>query len=119
MCIRDSTLKGAERSVAGTVSFGSEPRLVALDGYEVDLAPAAHMLVSRHQDRPGAIGTVGRIMGEADINISNMHLGRSDKRSIAFMILALDEEVPQPVADEVRSYDGMLDVWLVNLDLPE
>jgi D-3-phosphoglycerate dehydrogenase len=111
------TLKG-ERSVAGTVSFGNEPRLVALDGYEVDLAPAAHMLVSRHQDRPGAIGTVGRIMGEADINISNMHLGRSDKRSIAFMILALDEEVPQAVADEVRSYEGMLDVWLINLDLP-
>ncbi|MEX1295158.1 MAG: phosphoglycerate dehydrogenase [Candidatus Limnocylindrales bacterium] len=112
------TLKGGERSVAGTVSFGNEPRLVALDGYEVDLAPAAHMLVSRHQDRPGAIGTVGRIMGEADINISNMHLGRSDKRSIAFMILALDEEVPEPVADEVRAYDGMLDVWLINLDLP-
>ena len=113
------TLKGGERSVAGTVSFGGELRLVALDGYEVDLAPARHMLVSRHQDRPGAIGTVGLIMGEADINISNMHLGRSDKRSIAFMALALDEEVPESVADQIRSYDGMLDVWLINLDLPE
>ena len=92
------TLRG-ERSVAGTVSFGGEARLVALDGYEVDLAPARNMLVSRHQDRPGAIGTVGRIMGEADINISNMHLGRSDKRSIAFMILALDEPVPESVAE--------------------
>jgi D-3-phosphoglycerate dehydrogenase len=76
------------------------------------------MLVSRHQDRPGAIGSVGRAMGEADINISNMHLGRSDKRSIAFMILALDEPVPESVADQVRAFDGMLDVWLVNLDLP-
>ncbi len=111
------TLKG-ERSVAGTVSFGGEARLVALDGYEVDLAPARNMLVSRHQDRPGAIGTVGRTMGEADINISNMHLGRSDKRSIAFMILALDEPVPESVAKQVRAYDGMLDVWLINLDLP-
>ncbi len=107
-----------ERSVAGTVSFGGEARLVALDGYEVDLAPARNMLVSRHQDRPGAIGTVGRTMGEADINISNMHLGRSDKRSIAFMILALDEPVPESVAQQVRAYDGMLDVWLINLDLP-
>jgi D-3-phosphoglycerate dehydrogenase / 2-oxoglutarate reductase len=110
------TLYG-ERSVAGTVSSG-ESRLVALDGYEVDLAPAANMLVSRHQDRPGAIGLVGRAMGEADINISNMHLGRSDKRSIAFMILALDEPVPEDVAAQVRSYEGMLDVWLINLDLP-
>jgi D-3-phosphoglycerate dehydrogenase len=110
------TLHG-ERSVAGTVSSG-ESRLVSLDGYEVDLAPAANMLVSRHQDRPGAIGIVGGAMGEADINISNMHLGRSDKRSIAFMVLALDEAVPEAVAQEVRSYDGMLDVWLIALDLP-
>lgn len=111
------TLKG-ERSVAGTVSSG-EARLVALDGYEVDLAPSANMLVSRHQDRPGAIGLVGHAMGEADINISAMHLGRSDRRSIAFMILALDEAVPEKVAETIRAYDGMLDVWLINLDLPE
>jgi D-3-phosphoglycerate dehydrogenase len=111
------TLSG-ERSVAGTVSFGDELRLVALDGYEVDLAPAPYMLVSRHQDRPGAIGLVGGALGEADINISNMHLGRSDKRSIAFMILALDEPVPAAIADRITSYEGMLDVWMVNLDLP-
>ncbi len=110
------TLSG-ERSVAGTVSSG-ESRLVSLDGYEVDLAPASNMLVSRHQDRPGAIGIVGQTMGEADINISNMHLGRSDKRSIAFMVLALDEPVPEEVAAQIRSYDGMLDVWLVSLELP-
>jgi len=111
------TLKG-EHSVAGTVSFGGEQRLVALDGYEVDLAPAANMLVSRHQDRPGAIGLVGGTLGEADINISNMHLGRSDKRSIAFMILALDEPVPPAVAERIAGYDGMLNVWLIGLDLP-
>ncbi|MGD8485707.1 MAG: phosphoglycerate dehydrogenase, partial [Chloroflexota bacterium] len=57
-------------------------------------------------------------LGKADINISNMHLGRSDKRSIAFMILALDEPVPEPVAERIAAYEGMLDVWLINLDLP-
>jgi D-3-phosphoglycerate dehydrogenase len=110
------TLRG-ERSVSGTVASG-ESRLVALDGYEVDLAPAAHMLVSRHQDRPGAIGLVGQTLGEADVNISAMHLGRSDKRSIAFMILALDEPVPAEAAERIRSYDAMLDVWLISLDSP-
>jgi D-3-phosphoglycerate dehydrogenase len=110
------TLRG-ERSVSGTVASG-ESRLVALDGYEVDLAPAAHMLVSRHQDRPGAIGLVGQTLGEADVNISAMHLGRSDKRSIAFMILALDEAVPEDAAERIRSYEAMLDVWLISLDAP-
>ena len=110
------TLRG-DRSVSGTVSAG-EARLVALDGYEVDLAPTTHMLVSRHQDRPGAIGLVGQTLGEADVNISAMHLGRSDKRSIAFMILALDEAVPEEAAARIRSYEAMLDVWLISLDAP-
>jgi D-3-phosphoglycerate dehydrogenase len=110
------TLRG-ERSVAGTFSAG-ESRLVALDGYEVDLAPTPYMLVSRHQDRPGAIGAVGQTLGEADVNISAMHLGRSDKRSIAFMILALDEPVPEAAAERIRSFEAMLDVWLINLDTP-
>lgn len=110
------TLRG-ERSVAGTFSAG-ESRLVALDGYEVDLAPTPNMLVSRHQDRPGAIGAVGQALGEADVNISAMHLGRSDKRSIAFMILALDEPVPESAAERIRSFEAMLDVWLISLDAP-
>ncbi len=110
------TLRG-DRSVAGTVASG-ESRLVSLDGYEIDLAPSAHMLVSRHEDRPGAIGLVGQTLGEADVNISAMHLGRSDKRSIAFMILALDEQVPEAALERIRSYDAMLDVWLISLDAP-
>jgi D-3-phosphoglycerate dehydrogenase len=110
------TLSG-DRSVAGTVAAG-ESRLVALDGYEIDLAPSANMLVSRHQDRPGAIGLVGQTLGEADVNISAMHLGRSDKRSIAFMILALDEPVPEATAERIRSSEAMLDVWLISLDTP-
>ena len=105
-----------ERSVAGTVSAG-EPRLVALDGYEMDLAPTPYMLVSRHEDRPGAIGAVGQALGEADVNISAMHLGRSDPRSIAFMILALDEPVPEAAAERIRSFEAMLDVWLISLEL--
>jgi D-3-phosphoglycerate dehydrogenase len=111
------TLRG-DRSVSGTVSSG-EARLVALDGYEVDLAPASHMLVSRHEDRPGAIGLVGQTLGEADVNISAMHLGRSDRRSIAFMILALDEPVPADAAQRIRAYEAMLDVWLISLDALE
>ncbi len=78
------------------------------------------MLVSRHHDRPGAIGLVGQTLGEADVNISAMHLGRSDKRSIAFMILALDEPCPGGSgAHGSRSHEAMLDVWLISLDTPE
>ena len=71
-----------------------EPRLVRLDELLAGHGPTAHMLVTRHQDRPGTMGTVGRILGEADVNISAMHLARSQPRADALMILALDDAVP-------------------------
>ena len=108
------TLEGA-RSISGTVASG-ESRLVALDGFDIDLAPSEHMLVSRHYDRPGTIGRVGQTLGEADVNISAMHLARSDRRSEAFMILALDEPVPDTTAERLRSFEAMVDVWLISLE---
>ena len=52
------------------------------------------MLITRHRDRPGMIGRIGQMLGEADVNISAMHLGRSAPRADALMILALDDDVP-------------------------
>ena len=75
-----------------------EPRLVRLDDYWLDMGAAAHMLVTRHQDRPGTMGTIGRMLGKADVNISAMHLARSQPRADALMILALDDAVPADVA---------------------
>ncbi len=84
---------GRTTVVAGTVA-GGEPRITRLDDYRLDMAPADNMLITRHQDRPGTVGRVGLMLGEADINISAMHLARTRPREDAFMILALDDDVP-------------------------
>ena len=101
--------------MGGTVATG-EPRLVRLEEHWLDMAPRASMLITRHQDRPGTMGTVGVLLGEADVNISAMHLARTDPRADAFMILALDEPRPEAVAERIRSMDAMLDLWLIRLD---
>jgi D-3-phosphoglycerate dehydrogenase len=101
-------------TVAGTV-VGGEARLVRLDGYRLDMAPADTMLITRHRDRPGTMGRIGSLLGEADVNISEMHLARTTPRADAFMILALDDDVPPAVADRIRSDDAVLDVWVVRL----
>jgi D-3-phosphoglycerate dehydrogenase len=100
--------------VAGTVSAG-EPRLVRLDDYWVDMPPAGWMLVTRHHDRPGTMGRIGLMLGEADVNISAMHLGRSGPRADALMILALDDPVPAEVADRIRAHEAVLELWLIRL----
>jgi hypothetical protein len=108
------TLSGST-IVGGTVASG-EPRLVRLGGYWLDMPPSRHMLITRHQDRPGTMGRIGLTLGEADVNISAMHLGRSEPRADALMILALDDPVPPAVSERIRANEAVLDLWLIRLD---
>jgi D-3-phosphoglycerate dehydrogenase len=108
------TLSGST-IVGGTVASG-EPRLVRLGGYWLDMPPARHMLITRHRDRPGTMGRIGITLGEADVNISAMHLGRSEPRADALMILALDDPVPSAVSERIRANEAVLDLWLIRLD---
>jgi D-3-phosphoglycerate dehydrogenase len=105
---------GRTAVVAGTVAAG-EPRITRLDDYRLDMAPADTMLITRHMDRPGTVGRVGVMLGEADVNISAMHLARSRPREDALMILALDDDVPESVSDAIRAQEAVLDLWTIRL----
>lgn len=84
--------------VAATIMRG-EPHVVRVNNYWLDIVPSGgYFLFSDHRDRPGLIGAVGKIAGDADINISYMYLSRLKPRGQALMILALDE----PLGDEQR-----------------
>ena len=107
---------GTTTTVAGTVA-GGEPRLTRLNDYWIDMAPSPAMLVTRHQDRPGTMGRIGLMLGEADVNISAMHLARSAPRADALMILALDDDTPPAVADAIRANEAVLDLWTIRLGL--
>jgi D-3-phosphoglycerate dehydrogenase len=107
------TLSGAT-IVGGTVA-GGEQRIVRLGEDWVDMAPAQHMLVTRHRDRPGTVGRVGVILGNHDVNISAMHLARRAPREEAKMLLALDDAVPEDAVAAIRADPEVLDVWLIHL----
>jgi D-3-phosphoglycerate dehydrogenase len=82
---------GAQRwTVRGAILQG-EPRIVALNELWVDFPATGHVLLALHNDRPGIIGAVGTILGNADVNISFMHVGRRSPRSEAIMALGTDE----------------------------
>ena len=94
--------QGKRRLVAGTL-FEGQPRIVRLRDYTMDFAPDEHMLLLNYADRPGMIGRIGTIMGQHDINIASMNLGRSEKKGEAMVILSLDSAVPPAVIDELRT----------------
>jgi D-3-phosphoglycerate dehydrogenase len=101
-------------TLAGTVAHG-EPRLVRLQEHAMDLAPTGVMLISHHRDRPGTVGRVGALLGAADVNISSMTLARSAPRADAFMVLALDDDVPEGLIDALRADEAIIDCWVIRL----
>jgi D-3-phosphoglycerate dehydrogenase len=105
---------GHHLAVAGTVA-GGESRLTRLGDYRLDMAPADVMLISRHRDRPGMVGRIGAMLGEADVNISAMHLARSRPREDALMVLALDDDIPPEVESAIRNQEAVLDLWTIRL----
>lgn len=108
------TLEGdaGKAVLAGTVANG-ESRLVRIDDNWLDMAPTPLMLVTRHQDKPGTMGRIGLMLGEADVNISAMTLARTATRQDALMLLAIDDEVPDSVAEAIRNHPAVLDVWVI------
>jgi D-3-phosphoglycerate dehydrogenase / 2-oxoglutarate reductase len=104
-------IRGGGRSIAGTLlGLRNEARLVSIDGHDVDLPPGPNMLVIRNDDRPGVIGLVGTLLGDADINIDDMAVGRDSSHSSAVMLLATGQPVAPAVRDSIRALDGILSV---------
>jgi D-3-phosphoglycerate dehydrogenase len=94
-------------SVAGTtVGPRDAERLVAINGIDVDLAPADHMAFLFYEDRPGVIGRVGTILGKAGVNIAGMQVGRRQQGGEALMALTVDAGIPAGVLDRVVTEIG-------------
>jgi D-3-phosphoglycerate dehydrogenase / 2-oxoglutarate reductase len=96
------TRDGRPVRVAGTVlQPGARERLTEVWNTPVDVEPTTNMAFFRYQDRPGVVGTVGTVLGEAEINIAAAQVGRSGLAGEAIMALSLDEAVPVEVMDEL------------------
>ena len=108
------SIRGGTVAVGGTVA-GGEIRIVRLNEYRLDMAAEDRMLITRHQDRPGTIGRIGQLLGEADVNISAMHLARSAPRADALMVLSVDDDVSPDLEAAIRADDGVLELWTIRL----
>ena len=105
------TIRGGDHAIGGTlVGLRGEPRIVMVDDHSVDVPPADHMLVVRNDDVPGMIATVTGVVGDAGVNIDDMHLGRSEDGKAALMMLATDTAVTDDVQAAIRAIDGVVSV---------
>ena len=112
--------------LSATITWGTE-RVVRVDRYATDFVPRGHILFARNLDRPGMVGRVGTILGEAGVNISHMDVGPvasltgSHARNAgqaggeALMILSLDGPVPDDALERIHEADGIFGITSVIL----
>ncbi|HEX8968728.1 MAG TPA: phosphoglycerate dehydrogenase [Chloroflexota bacterium] len=107
--------RAGSTSVAGVISDG-RANVVQINEYELHLPPTpGYVLVTQHVDRPGIIGLVGTLLGEADINISSMQVGRQAPRGRALMLLSVDEPVPPAVIERIRQVASVGTIKVIKL----
>jgi D-3-phosphoglycerate dehydrogenase len=105
-----------ERWVEGTVVRG-QPRLVELNGVDIEAPLEGTMLLMMNNDQPGVIGAVGTILGRHNINIANFALGRTDTGAVG--VVNVDDPegdgLPKKVLDEIRAVGAVNAAWAVRV----
>jgi D-3-phosphoglycerate dehydrogenase len=103
-------------AVAGTlVGKKNEPRLVSLYDYDLDMAPSRYMAFFRYEDVPGMIGKIGTVLGENDINIASMQVGRTKMGGQAVMGINVDTPIGPGLLERIVEEVGIDQAWRVEL----
>jgi D-3-phosphoglycerate dehydrogenase len=107
----------ASISASASVLHGTSPRLLNLDGIDIEAPLQGTLLAIRNKDVPGVIGRIGTILGEHQINIANFALGRADAHgaATALAVLQIDGEVTDAVLKELRAVPAITGVRQVTL----
>ena len=103
------TTETQTRSIAGTL-FNEEPRVVRIKGIPIDAKLGPNMLYLTNEDKPGIIGGVGTILGDAGINIATFHLGRSEQGGDAIALIEIDGDPQDELVRKIGELESVTQV---------
>lgn len=103
-------------TISGTVLPHDEPIVTRINDYPINLTPARYMLFTSHRDQPGMVARVAGTLGQFDINISTMSVGRRGVRQDAVMVMTLDDPLPGGLMTELGGVEGIHTARYVSLD---
>jgi D-3-phosphoglycerate dehydrogenase / 2-oxoglutarate reductase len=111
------TAKGSlgEHSVGGALLGEHEMRIISIDEFPVNVPPSKYMLFTLHRDMPGIIGRIGSLLGDLNVNIASMQVGRKIVRGDAVMVLTVDDPLPGNTIAEITKVAGIRDAYTVTL----
>jgi D-3-phosphoglycerate dehydrogenase len=104
LTIRGALGDGSQVSVSGTLTGPKQTqKIVEINGYDVEVPIAAHLIVMIYQDRPGIVAVYGKEFGEAQINIAGMQIARESRGGPALSVLTVDSPTPPELLEKVRA----------------
>jgi D-3-phosphoglycerate dehydrogenase len=93
----------------------NEPRLVVFNEFAIDMTPSEHMLFMEYSDVPGVVGKGGTALGESEINIASMQVGRTGEGGTALMGINVDTAIPDALLTRVEAKAEVSEAWSVEL----
>jgi D-3-phosphoglycerate dehydrogenase len=115
--LRGTLADGSTVSVAGTLTGPKMvQKVIGINGFDLEIPLSQHMAFFSYEDRPGVVGAVGRLLGDASVNIAGMQVARNDATGKALVALTVDSVIPAEVLAAIGDEVGAEAVRVVDLD---
>lgn len=101
-------------ALAGFLFGEREPRVALFDGFPLEFRPTGRLLVLRNRDVPGVVGQLGTILGDARVNIADIHLARRDDAGEAVAVLRVEGEVSEATLERIRALPAVRSARVVD-----
>ena len=107
--------QSASIKIIGTITEEGRQHIVRVNDYWIDFVPRGQLLIFQNHDKPGVIGWIGKLLGDAEINIANFSLGRKEGSGLALAVMEVDGMLSDDLMTEIEKDSKML--WAVNVKL--
>jgi len=108
--------KDFTHKVAGTVFENGEAHMVQIDDYKLDFQPKGQKLYIPHKDQPKVLGMCGMVLGENNVNIGGLQLGRCEAGGISLMIVDVDNVVDEKVLKQVCDVPNVISAAYIDFE---
>lgn len=102
-------------TVAGTIFGKKDPRIVRINNFRLEMHPSGHLALVQNLDKPGAIGSIGTVLGKHCINIGRMQVGQEEEGERNIILLKTDLPIPESVLEELRALPLVKTITLLEL----
>lgn len=104
------TTEKNHRGISGTL-FAKEPRIVKINGVQLEASLSPYMIFVKNEDKPGLIGDLGTLLGKENVNVANFHLGRNtNKEGSAIALIAVDSKISNEAIEVINNMPSVTQV---------